>query len=132
MDLARKTAFDVLLEVEKENAYSNLALNRFIGESKPQNPAFVRELVYGVLENRTLLDYYLDKLIPSGIKKVKKKEKVILRMGLYQLMFMDSVPEYAAVNESVAMAGKLCRGREGFINGVLRGYMRRKGRFAPR
>lgn len=127
MDLARKTAFDVLLEVEKENAYSNLALNRFIGESKPQNPAFVRELVYGVLENRTLLDYYLDKLIPSGIKKVKKKEKVILRMGLYQLMFMDSVPEYAAVNESVAMAGKLCRGREGFINGVLRGYMRRKG-----
>lgn len=125
MDSSRKTAFDVLLHIEKEKAYSNLALNLFIKDNKPENPAFTRELVYGVLENKLLLDYYLDNLIPSGIRKVKKKEACILRLGLYQIIFMDSVPAYAAVSRSVDMAKKLCRGREGFINGVLRDYMRK-------
>ncbi len=126
MDLSRKTAFDVLLNMEKENSYSNLTLNRFIEQNKPENKAFVRELVYGVLENKILIDYYLDSLIKSGIKKVGKKEATLLRMGLYQIIFMDSVPEYAAVNETVNMAKKLCRDREGFINGVLRGYMKKE------
>ena len=125
MDSSRKTAFDVLVDMEKEKSYSNLTLNRFIAENKPENSAFTRELVYGVLENKILLDYYLDNLIPSGIKKVKKKEACILRLGLYQIIFMESVPPYAAVNESVNMAKKICRGREGFINGVLRGYMKK-------
>ena len=83
-----------------------MTLNRFIAENKPENSAFTRELVYGVLENKILLDYYLDNLIPSGIKKVRKKEACILRMGLYQIIFMESVPTYAAVNESVNMAKK--------------------------
>ena len=78
MDSSRKTAFDVLLDMEKEKSYSNLTLNRFIAENKPENSAFTRELVYGVLENKILLDYYLDNLIPSGIKKVKKKVACIL------------------------------------------------------
>lgn len=125
MDLSRKTAFEILFEIEKEDAYSNLTINRFLEKNRPENPAFIRELVYGVLENKILLDYYLDKLIPSGIKKVKKKEATLLRLGLYQLIFMDSVPDYAAVNETVTLAKKLVRGREGFINGVLRGYMKK-------
>lgn len=125
MDLSRKTAFEILFEIEKEGAYSNLTINRFLEKNKPENPAFIRELVYGVLENKILLDYYLDNLIPSGIKKVKKKEATLLRLGIYQLIFMDSVPDYAAVNETVAIAKKLVRGREGFINGVLRGYMKK-------
>lgn len=126
MDLTRKTAFDVLLAIERDKAYSNLTLNRLIDERNIDNGPFVRELVYGVSENKIFLDYHLDRLIPSGIKKVKIKETVILRMGLYQLMFMNSVPVYAAVNESVNLARKVCRGREGFINGVLRGYLKRK------
>lgn len=126
MDLNRKTAFQVLFEIEKEQSYSNLTLNNFINENKPDNPAFVREMVYGVLENRMLLDYYLNQLIPSGINKVKKKEKCFLRMGLYQMIFMDSVPDYAAINETVNLAKKLCRGRETFVNGVLRGYLKKK------
>lgn len=125
MDLSRKTAFEILFEIEKEGAYSNLTINRFLEKNKPENPAFIRELVYGVLENKILLDYYLDNLIPSGIKKVKKKEATLLRLGIYQLIFMDSVPDYAAVNETVTIAKKLVRGREGFINGVLRGYMKK-------
>lgn len=125
MDVNRKTAYDVLLDIEKNGAYSNFALNHFIGRNHPENDAFVRELVYGVLETKMLLDYYLDALIPSGIKKLKKQDLTLLRMGVYQLRSMDSVPQYAAVNETVNMAKRLAKGRERFINGVLRGYIKK-------
>ncbi len=124
MDIDRKTAFAVLLDVEKNEAFSNLALNRRIKENQPQNPAFVRELVYGVLKYQLLLDYQLDKLVKSGSKKLKKQDLTLLRMGLYQLTFMDAVPEYAAVSETVQLAKKYARGRENFINAVLRNFIR--------
>ena len=130
MDLNRKTAFEVLLDMESNQSYSNLALNNFIEKNHPENPAFVRELVYGVLENRILLDYYLGQLVASGLKKVKKQDLTILRMGVYQIMGMDSVPDYAAINESVVLARKFCRGRDKFINGVLRNFQRRQGELA--
>ena len=126
MDLNRKTAYEVLLDVEKNQAYSNLSLNNFIEKNQPDSQAFVRELVYGVLENKLLLDHMLGQLIPSGLKKVKKQDLTLLRMGIYQLMSMDSVPEYAAVNETVNMAKVFARGRDKFINGVLRGYIKKK------
>ena len=113
--------------MEEEKAFSNLSSNKYIKQNNPENPAFVRELVYGVLSNKLLLDYYLNLLIPSGIEKVKKREKTLLRMGLYQLKFMKNIPQYAAVNETVSLAKSLCRGREGFINGVLRGYIKKQG-----
>ena len=124
MDINRKTAYDVLFDIEKNGAYSNIALNHHIADSKPDNEGFVRQLVYGVLENRILIDYYLDVLIPSGVKKLKKQDLTLLRMGVYQLRYMDSVPSYAAVNETVNMAKRLARGRERFVNGVLRGYIK--------
>ena len=126
MDINRKTAFDVLMDVEKNGAYSNLSLNSFIEKNRPDSPAFVRELVYGVLRNRMLLDSFLGQLIPSGLKKIKKQDLTLLRMGVYQLSYMKSVPEYAAVSETVNMSKKLARGRERFINGVLRGYLRNR------
>lgn len=125
-DLNRKTAYQTLLEIEKNQAYSNIELNHQIGQMKPENPAFVRELVYGVLENQIYLDHILKQLIPKGLKGVKKPIKVLLRMGLYQLIFMDSVPEYAAVNETIKLARKAAPGRDGFLNGVLRGYDKKK------
>ena len=126
MDINRKTAFDVLMDVEKNGAYSNLSLNSFIEKNRPDSPAFVRELVYGVLRNKLLLDWFLGQLIPSGLKKIKKQDMTLLRMGVYQLSYMKSVPEYAAVSETVNMSKKLARGRERFINGVLRGYIRNR------
>lgn len=125
-DLNRKTAYQTLLEIEKNEAYSNIELNHQMKQLKPDNPAFVRELVYGVLENKIYLDYVLTQLIPKGLKGVKKPIKVLLRMGLYQIMYMDSVPEYAAVNETVKLARKVAPGRDGFLNGVLRGYGKKK------
>lgn len=126
MDLNRKTAYQVLLAIEKEGAYSNLELNNQIKINNPDSPAFVRELVYGVSENKIYIDYYIDKLAASGIRKIKSQPLVLLRMGIYQLEFMDSVPKYAAINETVKLAKKFAKGRDGFINGVLRSYIKKK------
>lgn len=126
MDANRKTAYLTLVDVEAKRAYSNLALNHKIALTKPSSPAFVRELVYGVLENKLKIDYYIDTLVKNGIGSLKNPELIILRMGIYQLGYMDSVPEYAAVNESVVLAKKYSKGKAGLINGVLREYQNRK------
>lgn len=126
MDSNRKTAFNALMDVETKNAFSNIALNHHIRINRPKNPPFVRELAYGVLENKLLLDYYIDQLVPKGLDSVKKPDLTILRMGIYQLAYMDSVPEYAAVNESVALAKRYARGRGGFVNGVLHSYIEKR------
>ena len=126
MDKNRKTAYHVLMDVESKKSYSNLAMNHNIICYRPSKPAFVRELVYGVLENKLLLDYVINKLIPRDVKKVRTNDLTILRMGIYQLAKMNSVPEYAAVNESVNLAKKYSHGKEGFINGVLRSYINDK------
>ena len=126
MDNNRKTAYQTLLDVEAKKAYSNIALNHKIAVNKPSTPAFVRELVYGVLERKLTLDYYIDQLLTEGIESLKTPEITILRMGIYQLGYMEKVPEYAAVSECVDLAKKYCKGRAGLINGVLREYQNKK------
>ena len=126
MDINRKTAYLVLSDVESKKAYSNLALNHQMIINKPNAPGFVRELVYGVLENKLTLDYYIDLLVKDGIKSLKTPELIILRMGFYQISHMGSVPEYAAVNESVVLAKRYCRTKASLVNGVLREYINKK------
>lgn len=116
----------VLRDVETKDSYSNLALNHYIKEEEPDAPAFVRELVYGVLERKLGLDYILRQLLANPRMRLKPADRTLLRMGLYQLIYMDSVPEYAAVDGCVRLAKLFCKGRDGFINGVLRGYLKRK------
>ena len=126
MDINRKAAYLSLLDVESKKAFSNLAINHHEKMVKPTSPAFVRELVYGVLENKMTLDYYIDYLVKDGVNSLKNPELIIMRMGIYQLGYMDSVPEYAAVNESVVLAKKYCRFKSGLVNGVLREYLNKK------
>ena len=126
MDSNRKTAYLTLLSIEKNDAFSNLELNQQIRESHPDSPAFVRELVYGVLRNKLYLDHLLLQLIPRGLKGQGRRTMTLLRMGLYQIIFMESVPDYAAVSETVKLARRYLTGRDGFINGVLRGYLRKQ------
>lgn len=126
MDINRKTAYMTLYDIETKKQYSNIALNHHINMYKPDSKGFVRELVYGVLENLMLLDYIIDKLIPKSVKNVKKQDLTILRMGIYQIAKMDSVPDYAAVDECVKLAKKYARGRDKFVNGVLRSYIKGK------
>jgi len=124
VDKNRRTAYFTLMDVEVKQSYSNLALNHHISSGKPDSPAFVRELVYGVLENKMFLDYIIGKFVKTPISKLKSSDLTVLRMGIYQLLFLDGVADYAAVNESVNLAKKYCPGRDGFINGVLRSFQR--------
>ncbi len=126
MDANRKTAYLSLVDVESKKAFSNLAINHQVIINKPNSQGFVRELVYGVLESKLTLDYYIDQLLNDGIESLKIPELTIIRMGIYQLGCMNSVPEYAAVNESVMLAKKYCRSKSGLINGVLREYLNKK------
>ena len=120
---ARKTAYKALLRVEKDNAYSNIVLDGILSESElsRRDKAFASMIFYGVMEKKLLLDYGLSRLSDRPVNKLSEELLVILRMGLYQMFFMDSVPRSAAVNESV----KLCKanklyGDSAFANAVLR------------
>ncbi len=126
MDANRKTAYLTLMDVEGKKAYSNLALNHQIIINRPNSQSFVRQLVYGVLEHKMTIDYYLDLLLKDGVESLRASELTVLRMGIYQLGYMDSVPEYAAVNETVSLAKKYCRGKAGLVNGILREYINKK------
>ena len=124
IDLDREAAFKALLAIERDGSYSNLELSKMLASDELSNKGFIREIVYGVTENKIYLDYILDKFIKKSAAKTKLQALIILRMGVYQILFMNSVPNYAAVNESVALARRFARGTNGFINGVLRNFIR--------
>ncbi len=124
MDINRKTAYNTLYAIETRSAYSNMELNKQINIEHPTSSAFVRELVYGVLERKYTLDYILQNFLRNSSKAVKIQARILLRMGLYQIIYMDKVPEYAAINETVNMAKKLCKGNDGFINAILRNFIK--------
>ncbi len=128
----RNVALNVLLKIEQEQAYSNLALSNAIRESRLSgvDSAFVSALVYGVLERQITLDYIIKQYSKIPLRKIETKTKLILRMGVYQLLFMDKVPDSAAVNESVNLAKKhRLQKSSGFINGILRSISRAEVRF---
>ncbi len=123
----RAVAFRVLLKIEQDGAYSNIALNHAIREGRLSgvDSAFASALVYGVLERQITLDHIIRQYSKIRLKKIETKTKIILRMGIYQLLFMDKVPQSAAVNESVSLAKKNgLQKSSGFINGILRGITR--------
>ena len=124
IDIDREAAYKALLAIERDGSYSNLELSKLLASDELSNKGFIREIVYGVTENKIYLDYILDKFIKKGAAKTKLQVLIILRMGIYQILFMNSVPNYAAVNESVALARRFARGTDGFINGVLRNFIR--------
>ena len=142
VDPDRMAAYKALVRIEKSKAYSNIELNMMLeirdkAESSVKlnrgrdsagddivNPGFVRELVYGVVRNRRYLDYFIDSLARDGIESVRKEVVVLLETGIYQIVFMDSVPDHSAVDETVKIAKLLFPGRDGFINGLLRNFVR--------
>lgn len=121
----RHVAFDILFDVHKNNAYANLSLKEKLKQFDNKDAAFITNIVYGVLQNQILIDFYID-FYTKG-KKVKPNIKEILRIGIYQILFMDKVPDNAAVNECVNLTKKLkMMGLTGFVNGVLRNFARNK------
>ena len=118
--------YDVLRSVYCDNSYSNLAINEALREHKVSSQGFVRVMSKGVIRDTILLDCNIDRLAKNGIKGIKKKNLIILRMGMYAMSKMDSVPNYAAVNEAVTLAENISPSVKGFINGMLRTFERAK------
>ncbi len=118
---ARQKAYLILLKIEKDKAYSNLALDSAVRECSPDSAdrAFISRLVYGVIERKITLDYAFSRYIKS-FSKLSPQALTILRLGTYQLLFFDKVPSSAAVDESVKLASRYCKSFSGLINAVLR------------
>ena len=107
MKSARQVAFEALLKIHRDGAYSNLVVDSLLKDNPgldERDKAFVCNLVYGTLDRLILIDYNLGLYLNQPVKKLKPELHTILRMGTYQLLFMDKVPSRAAVNESVNLA----------------------------
>ncbi|MBD8068348.1 16S rRNA (cytosine(967)-C(5))-methyltransferase RsmB [Bacillus sp. PS06] len=122
----REVVLDILLSIEKNQAYSNLLLNKMIQKNELSNKdvGLLTEIVYGTIQRRDTLDYYLSPFI-NNKKKVEIWVIVLLRLSLYQMVYLDRIPERAVLFEAVEIAKK--RGHKGIasmVNGVLRTIQR--------
>lgn len=107
MKSPRQAAFEALLKVQRDSAYSNLAVDAILKENEhfdERDKAFVCNLVYGTLDRLILIDYNLGLYLNQPVRKLKPELHTILRLGAYQILFLDKVPSRAAVSESVNLA----------------------------
>lgn len=125
----RETALIIMYQVSENDAYANLELNKTLNNSEYSglDRAFVTELVYGTIRMQGAIDYILSLFIKKPLNTLPVWILLILRIGVYQILFMDKVPDRAAVNESVNLAKKYGHaGTVKFVNGVLRNIVRGK------
>lgn len=120
----REIALDMLLSIEKQQAYSNLLLNQMIQKHKITGPdvGLLTEIVYGTLQRKLTLEYYLQ---PFLKKKVETWVLSLLNLSLYQMIYLDKIPDRAVIYEAVEIAKR--RGHKGIasmVNGILRSVQR--------
>lgn len=124
---ARSFTVKLLIKMENSSAYSNLLLDDALSKSglSEQDKRFASALFYGTLERRYTLDAVISAHLNNPKDKLSAEVRSILRTGLYQLLYMDSVPDNAAVDESVKLAKRLRNpALAGFVNGLLRSFIR--------
>ncbi len=116
------------LEKIENGSYSNLVLNNIITNlDDRRDRALLTAIVYGVLRYQGRLDYIISQIANRSLKKIDKKVLIALRVAIYQIDYFDRIPKRAAVNETIeAVKTDINRGAVGFINGVLRNYIRNK------
>ncbi len=132
MSSARSVAVKLLARMEK-GAFSNIVLDneRSFNELSQRDKKFASRLFYGTVERKIALDYILSSYLKKPINKLDIEVLLILRTGLYQLLYMPSVPENAAVNESVSLASEFKKSSaKGMINAILRGFIRNGKKFS--
>ena len=132
---ARETALNVLKNCRAEGGWANGLLKEQLSRDRldRRDAALATRLAYGVLQNRTLLDHYLQQLLTGRLKDLRPVLRDILHLGLYQLLFLDKIPDSAAVNESVALAKRYCKKQKNaaaLVNGVLRSAARSRDTLA--
>lgn len=125
MDIVREIALKTLYKIDKEDAYSNIAVDENIKENRnkidERDIGFISEIVYGVTTWKLTLDEIVKKYSNIRLKKISPWILNILRMGIYQMVFLDKIPKSAAVNESVNLAKRYGhRGSSNFVNAILR------------
>ncbi len=123
----RKAIVDLLLRIEQDSGYSNLLINNEIKSRKiaPKDEGLLTEIVYGTIQRKLTLDYYLEAFIDKK-KKIQPWVRMVLRMSVYQMTFLNKVPDHAVIHEAVEIAK--ARGHKGiasFVNGVLRSIQRK-------
>ena len=120
----RELVLEILLLVTRDGVHCHLAMGQVLEKYQfleKKSRAFISRLTQGTLERMIELDYVIDCFSKTPVKKMKPVIRCILRTGVYQLLYMDSVPASAACNEAVRLAGKRgFSGLRGFVNGVLR------------
>ncbi|MBP7175778.1 MAG: 16S rRNA (cytosine(967)-C(5))-methyltransferase RsmB [Thermoclostridium sp.] len=128
MDKARETALKALNEIETKEAYSNLVLKKVLRDTNldGRDKAFVTELVYGTVTWKLTLDWVISRFSKTRLNKLSVWVLLILRLGVYQLLFLDRVPPSAACNTAVDLAKKYAKASSGFINAILRNISRQK------
>ena len=124
----RELVLEMLIEIIEKNQYSHLVLRDVLDKyqylSKPER-AFMTRLTEGTLEHLIELDYIIDSFSKTKVRKMKPMIRTILRMSVYQIKYMDSVPDSAVCNEAVKLAKRHGFGQlSGFVNGVLRNISR--------
>jgi 16S rRNA (cytosine967-C5)-methyltransferase len=130
---ARRLAYQVLLNLERQSSFPDrlirMTLQRHT-DCKEEDRALLTELVYGVLRWRGLLDWHIDQLSRVEASKIKPEIRMLLRLALYQMLYLSRVPDYAAVNEAVKMAKSTQPSHlVGFVNALLREAARREGKW---
>ncbi len=130
---ARNTALEVLVQLRRRQAWSDGALKQALVKDRldRRDAALCTRLVYGVLQNRMLLDYWIDEFLTGPRSKLQPVVEDILRLGVYQLRFLDKIPGSAVVNEAVNQTKRTANVRAaGLVNGVLRAMLRSPERLA--
>ncbi len=126
----RELILDMLLQIESGTFYSHVLIRNVLDKYDyltPQEKAFIKRVTEGTLERRIQLDYIIDCYSNTKTNKMKPLIRNLIRMSVYQLLFMDGVPDSAVCNEAVKLAGKRkFQSLKGFVNGVLRNIARQK------
>ena len=122
----RRLALELLNEYEEGSKYVNLSLSSHSLDSlSREERASLTALFYTTVERKLTYDYYISALSSRSLEKIDPVTRNLLRLGLCQIEKMDSVPDFAAVNETVKLARN--KGEAAFVNGVLRAAVRTKG-----
>lgn len=105
---ARQCVFNLLIDFKRKQTFSNIALNSALnkGDFNHNDKSFITAVFYGVIEKQLLIDFQLRSHLRQPLKKLKPEVLIALRIGAYQLLFMDKIPQSAAVNESVKLVKK--------------------------
>ena len=125
IDKTRELALKILYKIDKEKSYSNIVLNELINQNKKEltnkDIGLISEIVYGTTTWRLTLDEIIKKYSKIKLKKISTWILNILRMGIYQIVFLDKIPKSAAVNESVNLAKRYGhKSSSNFVNAILR------------